>query len=98
MPYEPGRRSRQTSTFMLDADVRAFDEMLAPGIAGMACWTTETLEAAGSVATHRSLSEALIGDGQAFLRLTEDGVVTGPWLQFLPTDIVGGSWSGPRVD
>jgi hypothetical protein len=50
------------------------------------------------VATYRSLSEALTDDGQAFLRIVEDGIVTGPRLQYLPIDIVGRSWSGPRVD
>jgi len=75
-----------------DADVRAFDRVLAPGIAGLACWTTDTTEPVGS------LGEALAGGGQAFLRLVEDESVTGPWLQYLHTDIAGGSWSGPRVD
>jgi hypothetical protein len=97
MPYERGRQSRQTSTFMLDADVRAFDEILVPGISGIACWTIDSLKPEAVVTIHRSLREALTDDGQAFLRLTEDGVVIGPRLQYISTDMVAASWSGPRV-
>jgi hypothetical protein len=82
---------------MLDADVRAFDEMLVPGISGIARWTTDSLKPEAVVTIHRSLREALTDDGQAFLRLTEDEVVMGPRLQYLPTDMVAASWSGPRV-
>ncbi|WIM99810.1 hypothetical protein ACTOB_003475 [Actinoplanes oblitus] len=98
MAYERGRQSRQTSTFMLPADVQAFDEVLGPHIRGIACWTTDTPELEGSVIMHRSLSEALIEGTQAFLWLTEDGTPMGPRLQYLPTDMVGGSWAGPSVD
>jgi hypothetical protein len=98
MAFERGRQSRQTSTFMLATDVRAFDEALGPRIDGLAGWTTETLKPGGPVAVHQSLSEALTEDVQAFLRLTEDNVPTGPRLQYLPTKMAGGSWAGPRVD
>ncbi|MFC7532337.1 hypothetical protein [Actinoplanes sp. GCM10030250] len=98
MAYERGRQSRQTSTFMLPNDVQAFDDLLGPQIKGLACWTTETLTPEGPVATHRSLSKALGDHSQAFLRLTEDDIPTGPRLQYLPTDMADGSWSGPRVD
>ena len=98
MPYERGRRSRQTSTFMLDADVRVFDEVLAPSINGIASWTTETREPRGSLAIHRSLDEALEASGiQAFLRLEGEVPTTGPSIQYLATNVVGDSWTGPRV-
>ncbi|MBU2666788.1 hypothetical protein KOI35_25080 [Actinoplanes bogorensis] len=98
MPYERGRQSRQTSTFMLAADVRAFDEMLAPNIDGLACWSTDSRRSDRSVTIHESLGDALTGEAQAFLRLTEEKVPTGPQVQYLPTEVVGGSWTGPRVD
>ncbi|MEV8518090.1 hypothetical protein [Dactylosporangium sp. NPDC051484] len=63
MPYERGRRSRQTSTFMLDPDVRAFDEVLATSIDGIACWTAESGEGEGSLTIHWSLGEALATSG-----------------------------------
>ena len=47
---------------------------------------------------HRSLGEALTENVQAFLRLTDDGILTGPGLQYLSTNMAGGSWTGPRVD
>jgi hypothetical protein len=36
--FEPGSRSKQTSTFMLPEDVAAFDKALAPAIHGLARW------------------------------------------------------------
>ncbi|MEU8820452.1 hypothetical protein [Actinoplanes sp. NPDC048796] len=99
MAYERGRQSRQTSTFMLAADVRAFDDVLSPYISGgIGCWTTGFHKSEGPVVVHSSLGEALTGDIQAFLRLTEEGTPTGPGLQYLPTNMAGGSWAGPRVD
>ena len=98
MPYELGRRSRQTSTFMLDPDVRVFDEVLAPRIDGIARWTTEPGEHEGSLMIHRSLGEALESSGiQAFLQLEGEAAAADTRIQYLATDVVGDSWTGPRV-
>jgi hypothetical protein len=84
---------------MLDPDVRVFDELLAPSIDGLACWTTETDKHNVLPTAHRSLGEALQADGsQAILRLEDGTGGTGLGIQYLATEIVGDSWTGPRVD
>jgi len=99
MAYERGRLSRQTSTFMLGPDVRAFDELLAPSIDGLACWAGERRGPGGSPVVHQSLGEALQARSvQAFLRPDDDAGGGGPEIQYLATEIVGDSWTGPRVD
>jgi hypothetical protein len=64
---------------MLDPDVRAFDELLAPSIDGLACSTAETSKHEVSRMVHRSLGEALQAHGvQVFLRLEDGAGGVGP--------------------
>lgn len=98
MAFEPGSRSRQTSTFMLAADVDAFSLALAPAIAGIAHWRTEFRGGKPGALAYGSLSEALVGDSvQAFLQLKGDGWGTvGPEIQYLPTSFAADPF-GPYV-
>ncbi|WP_433342716.1 hypothetical protein [Micromonospora sp. CA-111912] len=85
--FEPGSRSRQTSTFMLPEDVSAFSDAVASSIGGLAQWATHDRES--GVVLHESLSSATRhGYIQAFLRLLgRDGGVVGPAIQYLHTRV-----------
>jgi hypothetical protein len=82
--FEPGSRSKQTSTFMLPEDEAAFDEALTPAIHGLAKWQTHD-HRTRTITLHDSLPEAMRRDGtQAFLRLLgRDGGTVGPIIQYL---------------
>jgi hypothetical protein len=84
--FEPGSRSKQTSTFMLPEDEAAFDTALAPAIRGLAQWQTHD-HRTRTIALHDSLPEAMRHNRtQAFLRLLgRDGATVGPIIQYLNT-------------
>lgn len=79
--FEPGSRSKQTSTFMLPEDVAAFDEALAPAIHGLAQWEARD-HRTRAITLHYSLADAMgHNPTQAFLRLLgRDGGTVGPLI------------------
>src|SRR3954464_4022031 len=85
--FEPGSRSKVTTTFALPADIDAFEAVLAPGIVGFAQWETHDREL--GIVLHDSLPEAMRHNGvQAFLRLLgRDGGTVGPLIQYLHTSV-----------
>jgi hypothetical protein len=84
--FEPGSRSKQTSTFMLPEDEATFDQALSPAIAGLATWQIHD-HRTRTITLHDSLPEAMrhTHNGvQAFLRLLgRDGGTAGPIIQYL---------------
>jgi hypothetical protein len=87
--FEPGSRSKQTSTFMLPEDVAAFDKALAPAIHGLAQWEARD-HRTQAITLHDSLPDAMAHNPtQAFLRLLgRDGGTVGPLIQYLSTTAV----------
>ena len=87
--FEPGSRSKQTSTFMLPEDVAAFDKALAPAIHGLARWEAHD-HRTRAITLHDSLPDAMgHNPTQAFLRLLgRDGGTVGPLIQYLCTTVV----------
>jgi hypothetical protein len=87
--FEPGSRSKQTSTFMLPDDEAVFDDALAPAIHGLAQWETHD-HRTRTITLHDSLPDAMIHNPtQAFLRLLgRDGGTVGPLIQYLRTMVV----------
>lgn len=75
-----GKRSRNTETFLVQADLEAYSELLAPQIEGLAAWST----AAGS-RWGTDLIRVLAGDEvQAYLRLADgQGGLRGPLIQYV---------------
>jgi len=86
--FEPGSRSKQTTTFMLPADVDAFSDAVAPMVDGLARWQTHD-NRQKAIEDHDTLTAAMRHDGvQAFLRLLgRDGGTVGPIVQYLHTSV-----------
>jgi hypothetical protein len=86
--FEPGSRSKQTTTFMLPTDVDLFSDAVAPLVDGLARWQTHD-QHRRTIELHNSLAAAMRHDRvQAFLRLLDhDGLTVGPIIQYLHTSV-----------
>ena len=77
---DAGKKSRNTQTFLVTADVEAFSALLTPKIEGIAVWSTYGRSYWGT-----NLVQVLAADGhQAHLRLADgQGGGCGPLIQYL---------------